>query len=73
MSPVKTKKQKGMTMPQIQKKAKKLGITPGKMKKPELIHAIQRAENYIPCYGMSNGYCEYTDCCFMVDCLKTRL
>ncbi len=32
MSPVKTRKKKSIAMPQIQKKAKKLGIIPGKMK-----------------------------------------
>jgi hypothetical protein len=73
MSPVNTKKQKSITMPQIQNKAKKLGITPGKMKKTELIHAIQRAENCTPCFGTAVDWCQYTDCCFMADCLKTKL
>ncbi|MHC5059820.1 MAG: Rho termination factor N-terminal domain-containing protein [Planctomycetota bacterium] len=67
---LKTKKNKSMTMPQIQKKAKNLGITPGKMKKAELIHSIQMAENCTPCYGTSDGNCQYTDCCFMADCFK---
>ena len=35
---------KRMTMPETRAKAKALGITPGKMKKAELIHAIQTAE-----------------------------
>jgi hypothetical protein len=64
---------KRMTMPEIKMKAKGLGIDPEKMKKPELIHAIQRAEGNSPCFGRSNGQCPYTDCCFMKDCLKTRL
>jgi hypothetical protein len=64
---------KRMTMPEIKMKAKELGIEPGKMKKPELIHAIQTAEGNMPCFGRSNGQCPYTDCCFMKDCLKTRL
>jgi hypothetical protein len=64
---------KRMTMPEIKMKAKELGIEPGKMKKPELIHAIQTAEGNTPCFGRSNGQCPYTDCCFMKDCLKTRL
>ena len=71
MPVLKTKKQKRMTMPQIQKKAKKLGITPGKMKKADLIHAIQRAENCAPCFGTAVDWCQYTDCCFRADCLKT--
>lgn len=62
-----------MGMPEIKKKAKGLGITPGKMKKAELIHAIQTAEGCTPCFGWSNGECSNIDCCFMQDCLKTRL
>ena len=67
---LKTKK-KSMTMLQVQKKAKKLDISPGKMKKTELIHAIQQAENCTPCYGTSDGNCQYTNCCFQVDCVKS--
>lgn len=64
--------EKPMTMPQVRAKAKDMGITPGKMKKAELICAIQVAEGNTPCYGTSNGECPYTDCCFRVDCLKTK-
>ena len=64
---------KRMTMPEIKMKAKALGITPGKMKKTELIHAIQGAEGNTQCFGWSNGHCPNIDCCFMKDCLKTRL
>ena len=65
--------EKRMNMPEVRKKAQTLGITSGKMKKPELIHAIQEAENCTPCFGRSDGQCSYTDCCFRQDCLKTRL
>ena len=64
---------KSMGMPEIRKKAKALGITPGKLKKPELIHTIQATEGCTPCFGRSNGQCSNTGCCFMSDCLKTRL
>ena len=63
-------KKKSMKMPEIKRKAKRLGVTSGKMKKAELIHSIQEAEGYTPCFGTSNGECQYTDCCFMPDCLK---
>ena len=63
---------KPMKMPEIKKKAKGLGITPGKMKKPDLIRTIQQAENCTPCFGSSTGQCQYTDCCFMQDCYKTN-
>lgn len=63
-------KGKRMSMSQIRMKAQSLGIDPGKMKKPELIHTIQVAEGYSPCFGTSGGHCDYTDCCFIKDCLK---
>jgi hypothetical protein len=65
--------QKSMSMPDIRKKAKALGITPGKLKKAELIHTIQAAEGCTPCFGRSNGQCTNIDCCFMNDCLKLQL
>lgn len=59
-------------MAEIREKARGLGITPGKRKKPELIHAIQIAEGCMPCYGTSNGQCQHTNCCFMADCFKVK-
>lgn len=65
--------EKRMGMPEIKAKAKALGLAPGNMKKPELIHAIQKAEGYTPCFGRSNGRCIHTNCCFIQDCLDFRL
>jgi hypothetical protein len=65
--------EKRMGMPGIRMKAQSLGLIPGKMKKPELIHTIQVAEGYTPCFGRSDGQCGNTDCCFIKDCLKVRL
>ena len=67
-------KEKGeyMKLIEIKAKAKTLGIKAGKMKKTELIHAIQKAENNTPCFGESNGQCRYTDCCFIQDCVKVN-
>jgi hypothetical protein len=59
-----------LTMPDIREKAKTLGIKPGKLKKAELIRAIQTAEGYTPCYGRSNGDCPWTTCCWRRDCFK---
>ncbi len=69
----KTKKTAAMPMPKVKQKAKRLGVTPGKMNKFDLIHAIQQAEHYYPCYGTSNGQCDNSDCCFMTDCLKVTV
>ena len=65
--------EKRMGMPEIKAKARSLGIIPGKMKKPELIHTIQVTEGYEPCFGRSGGQCGNTECCFINDCLKVRL
>lgn len=62
-----------MKMTEIRDKARGLGITPGKTKKAELIHWIQRTEGNPQCYGYSGGCCYQTECCFMGDCLKTNL
>jgi len=64
---------KSIGMPEIRMKAKGLGINPGKMKKAELVHAIQVAEGCTPCFGTANGQCPYTDCCFMENCFKIKL
>jgi len=61
---------KRMNMSEIKAKAKALGLKPGKMKKTELIRAIQAAEGNTQCFGWSNGHCPNIDCCFMADCLK---
>ena len=71
--PVTLSTPKSISMTEIKAKAKGLGINPGQMKKPELIHAIQTAEGNTACFGRSNGQCSNIDCCFMGDCLKTRL
>jgi hypothetical protein len=61
---------KPMTLAQIQEKAVSLGIEPQQMNKTQLIHAIQNAEGNQPCFGTSDGWCPYTDCCFMPNCLQ---
>jgi hypothetical protein len=64
--------QKSLTMTQIKDKAKLLGINAGKMKKVELIHAIQVAEGCTPCYGRSNGSCPWAQCCWRGDCSTNK-
>lgn len=63
---------KRMTMPEIRERAKMMGITPGKMKKAELIHTIQMMEGCTPCYGRSNGECPWLECCWRSDCFKAK-
>ncbi len=59
-----------MTLAQIKKKAKAMGIDPGKMKKADLIRAIQKAEGYTACFGRGQADCPYLDCCWREDCLR---
>lgn len=63
---------KSMTMTDIKAKAVALGVEPRKMKKAELIHAVQLAEGCTPCYGRSNGDCPQMECCWRGDCLKAK-
>lgn len=62
-----------MKMPELKEKAKALGVALGRKKKAELIHTVQEAEGYTPCFGRSNGQCPQSDCCFMEDCVKISL
>ena len=62
-----------MSMNDIKEKARNFGIDAGKMKKVELVRAIQKAEGYNACYGTTNGTCTQTHCCWRSDCLKIRL
>ena len=62
---------KAMGIADIKIKAKALGIDGGKLKRTELIHAIQKAEG-APCYGRSKGSCPWTQCCWRGDCFKTK-
>ncbi len=73
MPATKISKKSLWSVAEIRKKAKALGVTTGKKKKAELIHSIQIAENCIPCFGTSDGQCKHSDCCFMQDCIKTKL
>ena len=64
---------KYMKIMAIKDKAKSLGIKPGNLKKTELIHAIQKAEGNTDCFGKSSGSCPHTNCCFMDDCLTSKV
>jgi hypothetical protein len=61
-----------MSVGQLKVKAKNLGINPEKMEKTELIHTIQKAEGFTPCFGTTNGYCPQEACCFRGDCLTLK-
>lgn len=58
-----------MRMPDIKKKAKALGVNAGRMKKPDLIRAIQKAEGYTACFGSGDSRCPQLQCCWRGDCI----
>jgi hypothetical protein len=58
-----------MKMQDIRKKARKLGVKTGRMKKADLIREIQTAEGNQSCFGRSGGVCDQVTCCFMNDCM----
>lgn len=60
-----------MTITEIKKIAKEKGVSAGKMKKQELVQAIQQAEGNIPCFltDAANG-CPEEGCLWRKDCVK---
>lgn len=53
--------------------AKSKGINGARMKKSDLIRAIQRSEGNFDCYGTAaNGYCDQDVCLWRGDCIPGR-
>ena len=61
-----------MKLPDIKKKAQATGVNPGKMKKGDLIRAIQKAEGNPSCFGTGTSACPYLDCCWREDCIGSN-
>lgn len=60
-----------MTVNQIKEIAKIKDIKVGKMKKENIIRAIQRAEGNFECFGTAKaGVCDQYNCLWREDCLK---
>ena len=58
-----------MKLADIKQKALNLQINPLRMKKPDLIRAIQKAEGNTQCFGSSAPDCPQTNCCWRKDCM----
>ena len=58
-----------MRMDEVRKKAKELGLKTARMKKEDLIRAVQVAEGNFPCFGTAAGFCDQALCCWIEDCL----
>ena len=59
-----------MNMGEIRRRARLLGVKPGRMRKADLIRAVQRAEGNFDCFGRAEDYCDRFDCAWRDDCLK---
>ncbi len=59
-----------MNVAQIKKMAQNKGIKPGKMRKADLIRAIQTEEGNFPCFASATEQCDQLDCCWREDCLS---
>lgn len=58
-------------MAKIRTMAKSMGINTYRMKKTDIIRAIQRKENNIDCYGTPRvEYCHESTCLWRDDCLS---
>ncbi|MCX6554547.1 MAG: Rho termination factor N-terminal domain-containing protein [Candidatus Aminicenantes bacterium] len=62
-----------MKVTEIRKYAREKGVDPGRMRKTELIRAIQAAENNPTCYKSERKYnCPESNCLWEEDCKKEK-
>ena len=59
-----------MQMEKVRDRAKKLGVKSARMKKEDLIRAIQKAEGNFPCFGTAGDFCDQFSCCWLDGCLE---
>ena len=59
-----------MTVNELQKMAKELGIKTTGLRKAEMIKAIQGAEGNFDCFGTATDNCDQLSCLFREDCLS---
>ena len=58
-----------MKVVEIREIAKQKGIKAGKMKKVEMVRAIQAAEGNTPCFQSGINPCDQVNCCWRSDCI----
>ena len=58
-----------MNMEEIRRRARDVGVKPRRLRKADLIRAIQRAEGNFDCFGSASTWCDRLDCCWRKDCL----
>lgn len=60
-----------MRIEEVREKAKRFGLKTARMKKEDIIRAIQKAEGNFPCFGTAIDYCDQEGCCWMKDCMDS--
>jgi len=60
-------------MTEIRSIAKERNISPGRMKKQDLVRTIQLEENNVPCFQTAVESCDQGDCCWRSDCLPKNI
>ena len=58
-----------MTVKELQKMAKGLGVKTSGLRKAEIIREIQKAEGNFDCFAKAADFCDQTHCLFREDCL----
>ncbi len=59
-----------MTVREIKERAKQMGVKAAKMKKADMIRAIQAVEGNFPCFLSASNYCDQMACCWRQDCVE---
>ncbi len=60
-----------MKIQEIRAIARTRGVRSARMKKADLIRAIQKAEGNFDCYGSAAaGFCDQAECAWLSDCLR---
>lgn len=61
-----------MNTAEIKDKAKDMGVQVGRLRKDDLIRAIQTKEGNFPCFETAKEYCNQKACCWREACLPSK-
>lgn len=61
-----------VSMTELKKKAKSMGITNQKLEKDDLVRAIQTTEGNYPCFKSADSFCDQAACMWREDCIGKK-
>ena len=61
-----------MTIREIRKRAKALGVGLDTNNKVDLIRAVQAVENNPQCFRTERAHCDQVQCCWLEDCIPQQ-